>query len=80
MLLLKLSGPDHMAQGDRLVAQLPDAEFEISGHIVADACLDERLVRVATRGESPCAASSGDLPCDGLETLLRLSILTIEDW
>ncbi|MGE4410287.1 MAG: hypothetical protein EP321_05570 [Sphingomonadales bacterium] len=80
MLLLRLSGPDHMERGDRLAAQLPDAEFDISGHIVADVCLDERLVQGSVQADNPCLHPSGNLPGDGMETLLRLSILTIEDW
>jgi len=62
-LALKLKGPDNAGRAAMLAARLPDAEFSIAGHIVADACADEH---------HPAA--------DGSATVMRLSILTIEDW
>lgn len=62
-IVLRLSGPDHEARAATLAEQLPEAEFSIGGHIVADACVDRlRLVE------------------EGAETVMHLSVLTIEDW
>jgi len=63
VVVLRLKGPDNAARAATLADRLPDAEFSITGHIVADACADELR---------PAA--------DGSETVMRLSILTIEDW
>lgn len=61
IVVMKLHGADHAGQADRLAGNLPDAEFSITGHIVADACMDERRNGAA-------------------ETIVHLSVLTIEDW
>ncbi len=75
VILLKLGGADHALRADHLAETLPDAEFTIAGHIVADLCLDERLVR-ATQSPDPT-----DTPmASPTETVLRLSVLTIEEW
>ncbi len=73
MIQLKLGGPDHVERADFLMELLPEMEFAIAGHIVADLCIDERVVRM---GKS----ASDDRAIDSLETVLRLSVLTIEDW
>lgn len=44
---------------------LPDIEFRIAGHLVADAVVDSR---------------EGKLMGDRRKTLLRITVLTIEDW
>ena len=63
IVMLRIKGPDNGERATALANRLPDAEFSIAGHIVADACADELR---------PAA--------DGSETVMRLSILTIEDW
>ncbi|OYW86209.1 MAG: hypothetical protein B7Z20_07750 [Sphingobium sp. 32-64-5] len=42
IVVMKLHGADHADQARRLAEYLPDAEFSITGHIVADACVDRR--------------------------------------
>lgn len=61
-----LSGESAVAQAATLRRTLPEAEFRLQGHIVADLSIDgERVGHDA----------------DGLPyVLLRLSVLTIEDW
>lgn len=76
-LLLRLGGTDHGEQADRLMVSLPEAEFAIAGHIVADLCVDERLIRAVGRDDEAKASLDGGSP---VETILRLSILTIEEW
>ena len=63
---LGLSGEDPAARVTALRVTLPEAEFRLHGHIVADLSIDgERAVHDA----------------DGAPfVLLRLSVLTIEDW
>ncbi len=39
-IVLRLTGPDHEARAAALAERLPEAEFSIGGHIVADACVD----------------------------------------
>jgi hypothetical protein len=74
-IVMRISGADHAARADILVENLPDAEFSISGHIVADACIDERQLHlVRAEGETASPEESAT------ETMLRLTILTIEDW
>jgi hypothetical protein len=72
-----LRGEDHKARGERLAGLLPEQEFSLYGHIVADCCVDERI----TRPSPPADGQAGD---DGAaaesETLIRVSALTIEDW
>ncbi|MGE4430838.1 MAG: hypothetical protein AB7E05_08890 [Sphingobium sp.] len=68
--VMKLHGADHAGRASRLARRLPDAEFSISGHIVADACVDDRAGNPA--GDRPMAQAD--------ETMLHLSVLTIEDW
>lgn len=75
VIVLKLSGAGHAARADRFIETLPDVEFSIAGHIVADTCVDERLLRSAeTAGHNP-APQPGPA-----ETVLRLCLLTIENW
>jgi len=72
-IILLLRGEDHEARADRLAKLLPEQEFAISGHIVADCCLDERITRPAS-GEANEGWSTES------ETLIRIAALTIEDW
>lgn len=69
---------DHALKAEAFANILPEAEFSIPGHIVADACVDawERRESVLTDEADANAA------CDTQrgETLLHLSILTVEDW
>lgn len=76
VVLLRLGGAGHVARADRITDMLPDAEFAISGHVVADVCVDERLVCAVT----PADEALMEAPGDTMETVLRLSILTVEDW
>ena len=38
---LEFTGPEAAEAGERLIAALPDHEFDIPGHLVADACAAE---------------------------------------
>jgi len=75
VILLKLGGTGHAARADVLMETLPGMEFAIAGHIVADLCVDERMVRAASSVSGNPSAGN-----DPMETVLKLSILTIEDW
>lgn len=91
--VLRLHGAGHEDRANRLIALLPDAEFSISGHLVADACVDARtlhhqganvLAEEAGSGASATASAPLSAPmdreCVDTETVLKLSFLTIEDW
>ncbi len=39
--VLRLEGKDHAARAAVLAGTIPDLEFSITGHIVADACIDK---------------------------------------
>ena len=54
-----------VTKAERVARALPDAEFHIPGHIVADIVIDERL---PIAGRSPAV------------TQFRITALTIEDW
>jgi len=73
--MLRFTGPDHCHKAEAFASILPEAEFAISGHIVADACVDAWQ----TAGPRKSLAGCGGDSRDG-ETLLHLSILTVEDW
>lgn len=66
--LVRMKGEDRHDKAKWLGKALPEAEFRIPGHIVADACVESRQERPA--GD----ASSQD------ELHLQVTILTIEDW
>lgn len=68
---LRLSGPDQEAQAERLTAALPEAEFALGGHLVADA-------EVSARSNGSAEAKEGKAAGRTIELLL--SVLTIEDW
>lgn len=73
---IRFNGPDHSHKAETFANILPEAEFSIPGHIVADACVDAwQMSGRASTGDADAAC--GDQ--EG-ETLLHLSILTVEDW
>lgn len=63
--ILRLAGNDAHAAAAKLADMLPEAEFAISGHIVADVAVDGQDHSV-----------DAGHPC----SMLHLSILTIRDW
>jgi len=74
---VRFSGPDHACEAEAFANSLPEAEFSIPGHIVADACVD------AWEGRELAATNDADTDAAcgrRAETLLHLSILTVEDW
>ena len=75
-IVLKIEGDDHVEKAETFAKNLPDAEFSITGHIVADACVDEwEMVadRAGTQASEPGPAQQAHI-------LLRISVLTVEDW
>ena len=74
--VLRFSGGDAPANAARFAELLPDAEFSIAGHIVADACVDEwhNDAEQCVTGDEPVA----DQPRGTLA--LRVTVLTVEDW
>ena len=76
---IRFTGSDHCHKAEAFASILAEAEFSISGHIVADACVDTWRTSdpLSTEGHS-----DSDSHCGGREgeTLLHLSILTVEDW
>lgn len=76
-IVMRIFGADHAARADIFAESLPDAEFSISGHIVADACVDERQLRLVQADGDKVQLADSD---SATETMLRLTILTIEDW
>lgn len=79
-IILKLTGTDHSQRADRFTEALPEAQFSISGHIVAEACIDARQsLDDSYELVDEHADDTGTLVISG-ETVLRLCILTIEDW
>lgn len=80
---LRLGSPDHVERAEAFASNLPDTQFSIYGHIVADACIDEwRLsAEPVNARDAPDAAPATD-SCTAQQacSILRLSVLTIEDW
>lgn len=75
-IVLRFSGADAHSRATCFAEALPEAEFSISGHIVADACVDEWRMEGVTDEEI-----GGEAPDQTQETaLLRISVLTVEDW
>ncbi|WP_336958671.1 hypothetical protein [Sphingobium aquiterrae] len=66
LLSLRLCGTDAHRRAADMAEALPEAEFRIPGHIVADIAVDERSLGYEEDG-TPWA-------------MLELSALTIEDW
>ena len=66
-IIVRFAGCNQREKASRFAQALPEAEFSISGHIVADACVDTTEENTSSAGHDQ-------------ETHLQLSILTIEDW
>jgi len=75
---IRFTGPDHCHKAEAFASVLPDAEFVISGHIVADACVDG--CQMSGRQAMGQACTEGDADGQEGETVLHLSVLTVEDW
>lgn len=71
------AGGDAAECAARFAEALPEAEFAISGHIVADACVDEWR-QDTDAADQDCSDESQQCQTKGLT--LRVSILTVEDW
>lgn len=72
---IRLYGADHAGRAARLSALLPEAEFNLCGHLVADACVDRCTEQPFSDGKRTATAPTAET-----ETLLQISFLTIEDW
>jgi len=73
--VLCFSGEEQERRTAQFASSLPEAEFTIAGHIVADACVDEQKIQYHQQHQ----------PTDTTEPLnmqriVSLSVLTIEDW
>ncbi|MGD9811576.1 MAG: hypothetical protein AB7U35_09625 [Sphingobium sp.] len=73
-IVLKLEGEVQEQRAEELAALLPDAEFSISGHIVADLCVDNIRTNEEAEGMQDDACHTSSV------TYLELTVLTIEDW
>lgn len=76
MVALRFHGQDHSHQAARFSSDLPEWEFHISGHIVADACIDG--CEVSQERMSAHLPAEAGLIEEG--TTVTLSVLTIEEW
>ena len=63
---MRFANAGHDERATLFGEKLPEADFSIAGHIVADICVDERRADIAAGGHG--------------ETIVTLSALTIEDW
>jgi hypothetical protein len=63
---LAVRGEDALTQADMVRESLPEADFTLAGHIVADLSVDSGVIRMTEDQE--------------VEVVLTLSILTIEEW
>lgn len=63
---LQLAGRDARDRAHRLAATLPDAEFPLAGHVVADISVESQAYRRGADGEGVAQ--------------LDLAVLTVEDW
>lgn len=80
---LRIGGADHVERAEAFASHLPNAEFSIYGHIVADACIDEWRLSAesaSARNEPDVAPTSDARTAQQACSILRLSVLTIEDW
>ncbi|MEZ5656145.1 MAG: hypothetical protein R3E04_09705 [Sphingobium sp.] len=75
-IVLKIEGEDPVDKAETFASDLPDAEFSIAGHIVADACVDEWKMMA----ERPDACTSGNEPPGQGSVILTVFVLTVEDW
>lgn len=69
--ILRFLGEAALERATCFASALPEAEFTISGQIVADACVDEWVRASAT--DQPAASQDGGVT-------LRITVLTVEDW
>lgn len=79
--ILRFAGEDAPEHAARFAECLPEAEFAIAGHIVADACVDEWLRETDKREEAAdqdCTDKGHQAQAEGLT--LRITVLTVEDW
>lgn len=74
-IIVRFSGEGAHASATRFAEDIPDVEFTISGHIVADACVDEWRTGTDT-GEAEDTPST-EAACS---LTLRITVLTVEDW
>lgn len=63
---LRLSGPDAHERAHALADSLPEVEFAISGHVVADVAVEEQALFCDDEGQAVA--------------LLEIGVLTVEDW
>lgn len=80
-IILRFAGKDAPERAARFAECLPEAEFAIAGHIVADACVDEWLRETDKREETAdqdCTEKDHQAQAEGLT--LRITVLTVEDW
>jgi hypothetical protein len=63
---LQLAGANARDRAHRLAESLPDAEFPLAGHIVADISVESQAYRRGEDGEGVAQ--------------LDLAVLTVEDW
>lgn len=74
-IVLRFSGDDQEHSVRRFAMHLPDFEFTIAGHIVADACVDDQKTQHSQQYKPADPAET-----QNRETILTLSVLTIENW
>lgn len=74
--ILRFTGDDAAQCAAHFAERLPEAEFSISGHIVADACVDEWRYEADSRD---CVADEAPQNQAGGVTV-RITVLTVEDW
>lgn len=63
---VRLPGADAQDRAQRLAESLPEAEFPLAGHIVADISVENREWRRSEDGQGAAE--------------LELAVLTVEDW
>jgi hypothetical protein len=74
--ILRFGGDHAHSAATDFAERIGEAEFHIAGHIVADACVDgmDHEAAQPDAGSAPPPAEQGD------RLLLRISVLTIEEW
>jgi len=75
--VVQFSGHDAHGNAARFADKLPEAEFSISGHIVADASVDEWSKTMHDEDATDMQASPSNT---GDRLMLRITVLTVEDW
>ena len=74
-IVLCFGGDEQEQRAAEFASSLPEAEFTIAGHVVADACVDEQKIQYRQQHQPANTAETLDT-----ETIMSLSVLTIEDW